>query len=94
MSEEIGYLFKRALTGCRRLQLQFPTDHRLASIVEQLEHWASSVADPKPTQRVRAPVKVSRIDPRDIRPIDEDVARDVRSAIDSAERLGIIEAIH
>jgi hypothetical protein len=78
-------VFSCALECCAKLQQEFPADQRLRSIIEQLQHWvAAQNAGGKPAARK---YRQRHIDPRDLRPLSEEVAALVHKAAAKAQEL-------
>jgi hypothetical protein len=79
-------VFSCALECCGKLQQAFPTDQRLRSIISQLEHWVDAQAHGGAKPGARRTRRV-RIDPRDLRPLSEEVATLVHKAAVRAQEL-------
>ena len=85
MDSNAGDIFVRALQGCHELEQAFPSDDRLKLIVRSLEQWAA----PRTAARV-ARVPLSRINPRYLKPLDENVANLVYAAVNQARKQQLI----
>ena len=87
MNTRSSDIFARALQGCHALEAAFPTDERLKLIVRSLEQWsAPRGAAGRASERIHA----SRINPRYLKPIDENVANLVYAAVNQARREHLI----
>jgi len=85
MDSKAGDVFARALQGCHELEQAYPSDDRLKLIVRSLEQWVA----PQTSARV-ARVPLSRIHPRYLKPLDENVANLVYAAVDQARKQQLI----
>jgi len=81
-------IFARALRGCHELEQAFPGDDRLKLIVRSLEQWSAPRANAQAQRHER--IALNRINPRYLKPLDENVANLVYAAVDQARKQHLI----
>ena len=80
-------VFSRALFGCQQLQRAFPDDIDLRKIIEQLQFWMDRDATPQTTLPLKQLVRMTSMNARNLKPLNEDVACWVYDAAATARRL-------